>query len=166
MLQSSHDRANRVISFLVVLRQLLRSRYHFYNFLERHSALLNLDGVVQVQKVQLVYLYCRFINGIVNPEAVYIELGQILRKIKWYNFDFQKNWTVLYVYLVWKFPWVCYSRSMGGWNLLPAFSFIWSWKWKFWIFLKKAILNMANGSSRNIKKHLNALTRTQKRVKY
>ena len=91
MLQSSHDRANRVISFLVVLHQLLRSRYHFYNFLERHSALLNLDGVVQVQKVQLVYLYCRFINGIVNPEAVYIELGQILRKIKWYNFDFQKT---------------------------------------------------------------------------
>ena len=42
------------------------------------------------------------------------------------KFDFPE--TELSLRFIWfeKFPWICYSCSMGGWNLLSVFWFIWS----------------------------------------
>ena len=80
------------------------------------------------------------------------------------NLDFPETELSVRFICFGKFLWVCYFCSMGGWNILPVLCFTWSYKWKFQpgIFLQKTISNMA-GSCKNIKKHQNAPTRTQKK---
>ena len=71
-----------------------------------------------------------------DPEKYFEVFNQYCKPPQ--NVDFWK--TELSFGFTWfeKFPYEFISHLMGGWNLMPVFCFIWSWKWKFWVYAKKS----------------------------